>query len=618
MANKQPTRLYYVFVHYPLKMQEWHMVRRHLLFVYDSVVPRLSDDLCYLRQVLKPRPDTAGQLWEGFAFVFLDPGWTTLLGLLGLLGGRASIVQMGLLGADLNAGQTEIERRLAQVTERGSAPPTRERIITAGNLLDLLNLLDMAARDKDKSFYQLFAGGAQTLRYDAPKIIEAAVRIANVGCGIPLFRFDDDVIFYGRRAPGIQTREEREAAAETTAKSILLLCERYQETLNNAQIRYFVCSGGYGGLPHSELGTCTENDSCLLNGYATRVLQLTQFPERRNREIEDKTPGTIRAEVVKAFLEEIVELGANPFRQVVSGAGLCLSDGAILDLPPFSNMFLDVMWIDDHLKYALHDELGHFGRWTRTQHHYEARVSDARFTQLRHASRDGGPLFTYRDVKWHVGTYMLRLILGCVADSWLRGEPGLKKGTQSLDPTQYAGLVAAVPHLYAATFMDVIPGGWPDLHGQPLTDNLKDNFKQKLWQLGCKRLAKAVELWNHDKYAGTFLGLFTSGSEHPRFQEFKDFLPAGISDGLAKAVQGLPESCEHIKRLSRDISPDDPKISLEQALITLVDDFVEYPSLVEFWPFFVQSVRCFQNQHAQYRRKDLEWMFPSTYYSCLD
>ena len=396
MESDRLERLYLVCIHYSLKRpRDWDWIGKRLM-VRDSVVPRLAGDLRYLRRVLSPRKDAAGQVWKGFAFIFLDPGWTSLLV-------ESNPLHMAALGADLTAAQTQIERHLAQNDELLNAPPRRERIVTAGNLLYLLDLLDMAARGRGESFYRLFVGGAQTLRYDAPKVIEAAIRIANVGCGMPLFRFDDDVIFYGQRSPRIETIEGGRASrgrcygTEHTAV-VRALPRNFEFPL----IRYSVYSGAYDAPLYEELDSCTDNEPRLLNGFAPRVVQLTRLPKRRNRQTEDTTQGVIQARVVKAFMKEIAELGANPFRQVVSGAGLCLSDGAILDLPPFSNMHLNVMWIDDHLKYALHDELGHFGRWTRTHHHYRARVSDARFTQLRHARRDGSPLFTYKDVKWHL------------------------------------------------------------------------------------------------------------------------------------------------------------------------------------------------------------------------
>jgi hypothetical protein len=320
---------------------------------------------------------------------------------------------------------------------------------------------------------------------------------------------------------------------------------------------------------------------------------------------EENREGEIRASDAGQFLDTLVQVGANPFRQVISGAGLCLSDGAILDLPPYSNMRQNVMWIDDHLKYALHDELGHFGRWTRTHHLYESRVSESRFQQIRHARRKNRPLFSYADVRWHNNTYMLRLILGCVADSWLRGRSEIKQGTQKLRKRKYQELLGSVPHIFGDNFLDVIPGGWESFANTAKADQ----FRQVLWEEGCKRLRKIVKLWGAPRYHNTYLGLFILGKDHPRYAEFRQFLPKGISKGLNSAVTKLPKRFIKAKQITQNKDLRNP--TLDQALVLLIDDFVNYLSLVQFWPLFVQSVRCLQNQHAQYQSKSLEWMFPS-------
>lgn len=603
-------RLYLVCIHYGLSRErDWDWDgRRRLSVDYDPVAQRLGDDLVYLRQVLRPRQSDDGQQWEGFAFVFLDFGWTDLLGGVG-----GSAVRMAALGRNLANAQAEIESKLEQ-NDKLTCGSRRERIVTAGHLIDLLTLLDLAARDRDDSFYRLLFAGARTLRYDAPKVIEAAIRIANIGAQVPLFRFDDDVIFYGQRSPEVERAPRgRESAADETAENLMRLCNRYHEISMDPRVHYFVYSGGYDAPPvsnedrntsaSSASGGCS-NDPRLLNGFATRVLQLTQLPAlRRDREAEDTTEGLLRSRVAMSFLEELYKLGANPFRQVVSGAGLCLSDSAILDLPPYSNMRLNVMWIDDHLKYALHDELGHFGRWTRTHHPHEARVPETRFCQLRHASQDGGPLFTYKDVRWHLQTYMLRLVLGCVADAWLREDPRVKLSTAELQPSEYERIARSVPGVYGEQFMGVIPGGWSDSEDAATT-----GFGETLWRRARERLNQVVRAWGADEYADTFLGLFVRGCEHERYEEFSDFFPRGMPYGLQRAVEELADSYSKAERPPPAAVLEEPH--LEEALAILVDDFVEYLSLVEVWPSFVQSVRCLLNQDAQYQSKDLEWLFP--------
>lgn len=142
----EPEHLYLVCVHYGLKNpRDWEWIGGQLTVKCDTVVQRLAGDLCYLRRVLRPRQARDGQWWRGFAFIFLDPGWTDLLGGLSPPG-------MAALGADLMAAQTEIERLLKENARLRDAPdPKRERIVTAGNLLYLLNLLDRAARGRGES-----------------------------------------------------------------------------------------------------------------------------------------------------------------------------------------------------------------------------------------------------------------------------------------------------------------------------------------------------------------------------------------------------------------------------------------------------------------------------------
>ena len=568
---------------------------------------RLVKDLSYLRLVLSARQNEDGDRWRGFAFIFLDPGWAQLL-----QGMRGNPLDMAVLGGDLTMARMAIEGKLRKSPTLTALGPPQERIVTAGHLIDLLRLLAAAARGRQQDLDRLLTGEAGTLRYDAPKIIEAAIRIANIGRQVPVFRFDDDVIFFGERDPEIRRDEKRRKdAADATAANVLRLCDRYRELSMDPQVHYFVYSGGYKAPPQvaesqgaidPRILEGSENESLLVNGFATRVLQLVDLPAQRRRGTEEGDKGSLRPSVVVKFLKELYKLGANPFRQVISGAGLCLSDSAILDLPPFSNMHLNVMWIDDHLKYALHDELGHFGRWTRS--HYVARVPETCFPQRRHPKDDKGPLFTYKDVRWHLKKYMLRLILGCVADAWLRKKPELKLSTRELDDSDYKGLMDAVPGLCGSQFMGVVPGGWGDL-----PEAAKPEFRERLWKRARERLGELVEAWSAPEYKDTFLGLFVFGRGHRRYQGLKDRFPTGMPEGLRKAVDGLPADCPQPQAALSGGVPEEAH--LEKALRMLVDDFVEYFSLVQFWPFFVQSVRCLLNRYAQSFQTDLEWMLPA-------
>jgi hypothetical protein len=106
------------------------------------------------------------------------------------------------------------------------------------------------------------------------------------------------------------------------------------------------------------------------------------------------------------WLSSLQGLGADQEKQVVSGAGLCLSRSAIRGLPPFANINDLVVWIDDHLKWRLHDDLEHFLKLDRR------RCREANFEQNRNPRG-----VTADDIKWAKEKYFPRLVLGCLMDA---------------------------------------------------------------------------------------------------------------------------------------------------------------------------------------------------------
>ncbi len=117
----------------------------------------------------------------------------------------------------------------------------------------------------------------------------------------------------------------------------------------------------------------------------------------------------------------LTKIGAHPLVSVISGAFLCLSDGAILDLPPFSNFSLNVSWIDDHLKYCLHRELRHLTSLDLTL--AEPCLSDAKIDDLMvakaRATIDHLPQYV-------LASYLPTLLWGAIVDAWINPDPLLK------------------------------------------------------------------------------------------------------------------------------------------------------------------------------------------------
>ena len=571
-------RLYGMCVHYGLKQNiEWKQEGSTIEVFSDQVVDRLAQDVKYLQKVLTPFTSSRGDRWEGFAFIFLDPGW------INLVDQEGSPIALAGLGARLATAQFEIEQGLAK--ELGEPLPVQ--IVTAYHLIELMENLkaDTAALTR------WLIGESDSLKYDAPKIFEGVVRIANIGRQVPIFRFDDDVIFFGARAQSdIPLFVEKEA--KIASENIVRLCDHHDDLLRYPEVHYFVYSGGYD-QPDPKVQTLQDNDPSILNGFATRVLQVAAIPD------DPYEMPSVSTDVAFEFLQDMIEIGANPFRQVVSGAGFCLSDSAILDLPPFSNMHQNVLWIDDHLKYALHDELGHLGRHSRT--HKRARLPNIVFKQLRHGDENGRVQIDTQDALWHIREYLPRLVLGCVADGWLRAIKDLKLPTNEIFDAQYQDIREAVPGVYVASFIRALPGGWENLV-------YRTEMRQILWRRATQRLEVVEEYFSKMAYAETFLALYLQGQKHPKWSSYESQLPEHMSTGFSEQVANL----ETIWNPKWDDKPAfGPQDSvLQQSVVTLVNDFVDYIDLVEYWPNFVQAVRFLLNEKSAKQRDLRRWMFP--------
>ena len=681
-------RRYFLFVHYNVKRGERRSERRRLT-LEDSFYERLRKDLQYLVDIVERSRGETGSEWEGRAFVFVDVGWTHLLR-------TENITAARTLAIDLQQIKNEIMERLCLAecrrdtcrerrNQRVAPWPAPIQIITAADLIELLTIIDELEepRPDDANRAKLsrhLVGDVDTLRYDASKPIEGMIRIANVGRNVPIFRFDDDVIFYGRRvyercwtkekkedeaedekgdhkrlktwtelkpegilladmkkvldASGKASEEQRKQALRewrddrisATRKSILRLCARYDRACANPKLHYFVFSGHYKSKGKAKLDD-------LLNGYATRVVQLAALPQNaddaKDRDKAEaardpdkaKAPtATIRRRAARQFLNDLPEIGANPNGQVVSGGGLCLSDGAILDLPPYSNMRLNVLWIDDHLKYALHDELEHFDI-----HILEvgpAREADARFPQLRHATSP-----TYKDVRWHLREYMPRLLLGCVADAWLRQTREMKeKILPDVEPPFLPDDFEKArhsrkgkrPHVYAKAFLGAVPS-------RPSAKDAWD-LHRALWNIAVDRLEEVCKLWNESVYEDTFLHLFLKGENHRRAKDFPDYINKHYATGLTGAVKNMTEMTGEKHPYAKQADNDDAAerllcdesssldslnlddLSLADSVRVLIHDFVDYFETVGFWSSYVRAVRFLVNRSGQER--ELQWLFP--------
>jgi hypothetical protein len=148
----------------------------------------------------------------------------------------------------------------------------------------------------------------------------------------------------------------------------------------------------------------------LLNSYAVRVAQFCS-----------KGGGMETLDIGKAkqFLDDLPAIGGDPYKQVISGAGLCMSPEAIRALPPFANVGEAIIWIDDHLKRILHEDMGHLG-YPKGKCR---RCDQATFVQDRHPHA-----ITAEDVHWHSRDYLKRLVRGCLLDAMIQDRRSRAQG----------------------------------------------------------------------------------------------------------------------------------------------------------------------------------------------
>ncbi len=393
----------------------------------DEAVPAIEERISKINEQLETLDPKLGFLdeilcsvknWKGCAFVWFDFYYVEYI--------RARDRGLGSGNLALQEARLKIRVFNNLLRELFEARYPRLRLLTVNNL-DLLLRMNLG---QHFSLSQFLIGGATitegSTSYDTPKVIESIIRIINIGRNAPIFRFDDDVIFYGFDSPN------KEGIRDEQCASIRLLCNHFSKLRTDHNINYFMYSGCYK----------SGGDREYLDKYSVRVMFMAQ---RNDATIVDVPKNSSEEEIkkdlekkivseenintnVENFIKDLWIVGANPNLQIISGAGLCMSASAILDLPPFSNMRKSIMWIDDHLKYSLHHSLKHFGYVQNSLQ--KARLEDAKFFQERY--KDGINPMNLENVRWHLSTYFPRLLFGCIADKWLRGSPLLKRKVSAL------------------------------------------------------------------------------------------------------------------------------------------------------------------------------------------
>jgi len=289
-----------------------------------------------------------------------------------------------------------------------------------------------------------------------------------------------------------------------------------------------------------------------------------------------KEPDVNHASLQSNGTTGLTSIGAHPLHSVISGAMLCLSEGAILDLPPFSNFGINVMWIDDHLKYSLHRAMKHFTSGETLD--LVPGLSDARMDDVT-VTKARPPVSNLH--KYIFEIYLPTLLWGAVMDAWINTDPILKCRVDSLSENEKVLWRRARDKQHEAP----LPNAMLEAQRKGVFDDRSEEALRKELEVSAiKRIQLVRELWAGLKTENqkTFASYWAEGNVMEVFGEqiFQD-CPDKLWRGIAPSVS-LGQPIKQIDDLSTPVA-----LKLE-ALITYTVGYVHWT--LE-WPRFVQIVR---------------------------
>ena len=474
----------------------------------------------------------------------------------------------------------------------------RVRFLTPSDLLLILGPVnDIFAQH----FHRDIIGPAGGVRYDTPKTVEAILRLRLLGTGVPVLRVDHDVLLRFKK-------DEKVIGDLGLFKAVACAVRAYQLRLAQPTVATFLFSASYNAKTLLD-PTQLQKDpfEAWSRAFATRIYPaLKADPEaikrissrpaaERNKEWNDYVGTYLDECLVRKFygltdnreklettpLEGLASIGAHPIYAVISGALLCLSEGAILDLPPFSNFRNNVMWIDDHLKYSLHRAMYHFTSDEPLELE-EPGLSNARFEDVAvtKARPPVGNLPAYI-----FGSYLPVLLYGAIMDAWITKNSILKYRVSALDPEHQKLWREAQAHkdhdpkapLPEAMLFALSRGEFRSYDA--------DDLKPKLEKSALNRLNMVRQLWAKLKNGDeeTFASYWVTGRVkevfgEECFRDCKDRLWEGIAAG--RPLENPITSRSELNNAD-----------LSDKIRDLCEDAVAYVNWTLRWPQFVQIVR---------------------------
>ncbi|MGZ8845655.1 MAG: hypothetical protein ACXW3C_04245 [Pyrinomonadaceae bacterium] len=444
-------------------------------------------------------------------------------------------------------------------------------------------------------------GDAGRGTYDSPKIVEAIVRLRLLGTGVPVFRVDHDVLFRKEK-----NWDKKNLEFSSTIGSCLRAYEKRRDSPN---LSSFIFSASYDHKALGEMGEVTDFVAWS-QAFATRVFPALiarkdwideALDAIANGESEDKAWSdyalkSFRPSLARKFYgfenaglkiskdRGLGAIGAHPTSAVISGAMLYMSDGAILDLPPFSNFAVNVSWIDDHLKYSLHRELRHLNRFKFSANSPEA-IPDAllAYSKLDEVIVEkAGRKIRGNFAKYIFDDYLPTLLRGTIMDAWITNDPLLKCRYEDLAPQDREVLKSIRQQQPAGA---VLPSALHRaLEKCSFERPAKNSFENELKMIALKRINAVRRQWLDLREPGaeTFASVWAKGEAKSKFKN------------LHLKYQGIPNRAPKMA-----VKEDIPKLgSIDGELIQDVTDLVKNASdYIEWtlkWPTIVQVVRSIE------------------------
>lgn len=540
----------------------------------------------------------ASPAYEGLLVLFYAPGFSFATCLQGIADGfsREKLLSSHEELAYANDIANYVDSILPQYGELYS----RLRFVTPLDLYDIIGRINWTIADNLKWW---FIGTTDKIRYDTPKIVEAIVRLRILGTGVPVFRLDYDVLFRGK--------ENEDAPDLGMFKAIASCLRAFQLRRDEASIATFLLSASYD--TRDVLSPSSRGDfASWVGAFATRVFPALPIDKRRIEAVQasgsqepygwdeyahdvfDETMARrffgIRASGLKnQGVSGIGKIGANPIVSVISGAMFCLSDGAILDLPPFSNFGINVSWIDDHLKYSLHRELRHL---TTVELKIEPLLSDAKLdtVMVRKARSRIGNLPGYV-----LGMYLPTLLWGTVMDAWITSDALLKFRPEHLarsDKERWEGLPRKGRS--QAILSGALQGA---LEKEHLGKGERERLRENLTVRALERINEVRDQWAGLADAGceTFASIWAKGITRSYFENLEP-----RCHGIAEPDVPVGKPISKPVELNRYLGDD---------FRQLLSDAIEYIEWTLHWPQIVQVVRSVEQGTV---RTDMSWPGLST------